>query len=37
LTAEVNRALERNRYAGSQNVVPLGSGSRKRRKTRDGR
>jgi len=37
LTAEVNRALEQNRYAGSRNVVPLGSGSRKRRKARDGR
>ena len=36
LTAEVNRALERNRYAGSRNVVALGSGSRKRRKARDG-
>jgi len=36
-TAEVNRALERNRYAGSRNVVALGSGSRKRRKPRDGR
>jgi CheY-like chemotaxis protein len=35
-TAEVNRALERNRYAGSRNVVALGSGSRKRRKARDG-
>ena len=37
LTAEVNRALERNRYAGRHNVVPLGRGSRKRRKVRDGR
>jgi PAS domain S-box-containing protein len=37
LTAEVSRALERNRYAGSRNVVALASGSRKRRKPRDGR
>ncbi|HEY4470622.1 MAG TPA: response regulator [Stellaceae bacterium] len=34
LTAEVNRALERNRHNGSHNVVPLGSGSRKGRKAR---
>jgi PAS domain S-box-containing protein len=36
LAAEVSRALERNRYAGSRNVVPLGNHSRKRRKARDG-
>src|SRR5262249_31960338 len=35
LATEVNRALERNRYADSRNVVPLGSHSRKRRKLRD--
>jgi CheY-like chemotaxis protein len=37
LTAEVSRALERNRYVGSRNIVALASGSRKRRKPRDGR
>ena len=37
LATEVNRALERERYAGIRNVVPLGSHSRKRRKLRDGR
>ena len=35
LTAGVSRALERNRYAGERNVVPLGSGPRKRRKGHD--
>jgi len=37
LAAGVNRALERNRYAESRNVVPLGRDSRKRRKLRDRR
>ena len=37
LAAGVNRALERNRYAESRNVVPLGRDSRKRRKLRDTR
>ncbi len=37
LATAVNRALERNRYAESRNVVPLGRDSRKRRKLRDTR
>jgi DNA-binding response OmpR family regulator len=37
LATAVNRALERNRYAESRNVVPLGRDSRKGRKLRDTR